>query len=148
MLTPNPNECNSTLTSGMKNIYPYHYIDVNDRGHRLRSGSPVTNLPGAAAEPGGLQPPPSSFCQIFAKSPLFATSFSISMPTAPSRSSQPRHFQIHSAVYAHAMVMILIIIPHFFLFHLIALEIFASYFLRCKIFRRPIRIQQRVAHVL
>ena len=23
-------------------------IDDNDRGHRLRSGSPVTNLPGAA----------------------------------------------------------------------------------------------------
>ena len=35
MLTPNPNECNSTLTSGTKNIYPYPYIDVNDRGHRL-----------------------------------------------------------------------------------------------------------------
>ena len=32
---PNPNECNSTLTSGTKNIYPYP-IDVNDRGHRLR----------------------------------------------------------------------------------------------------------------
>ena len=48
MLTPNPNECNSTLTSGTKNIYPYPYIDVNDRGHRLRSGSPVTNMPGAA----------------------------------------------------------------------------------------------------
>ena len=44
-LTPNPNEYNSTLTSGMKNIYPYPYIDVNDRGHRLRSGSPVTNYP-------------------------------------------------------------------------------------------------------
>ena len=35
-LTPNPNECNSTLTSGTNNIYPYPYIDVNDRGHRLR----------------------------------------------------------------------------------------------------------------
>ena len=34
----NPNECNFTLTSGTKNIYP---IDVNDRGHRLRSGSPL-----------------------------------------------------------------------------------------------------------
>ena len=33
---PNPNECNSTLTSGINNIYPYPYIDVNDRGHRLR----------------------------------------------------------------------------------------------------------------
>ena len=44
-LTPNPNECNSTLMSGTKNIYPYHYIDVNDRGHRLKSGSPVTNYP-------------------------------------------------------------------------------------------------------
>ena len=32
---PNPNECNSTLTSGTNNIYPYPYIDVNDRGHRL-----------------------------------------------------------------------------------------------------------------
>ena len=28
-LTPNPNECNSTLTSGTNNIYPYPYIDVN-----------------------------------------------------------------------------------------------------------------------
>ena len=39
---PNPNECNSTLTSGTNNIYPYPYIDVNDRvtasdrGHHLR----------------------------------------------------------------------------------------------------------------
>ena len=33
---PNPNECNSTLTSGTNNIYPYPYTDVNDRGHRLR----------------------------------------------------------------------------------------------------------------
>ena len=33
-LTPNPNECNSTLTSGTKNIYPYSYIDVDERGHR------------------------------------------------------------------------------------------------------------------
>ena len=49
MLTPNPNECNSTLTSGTNNIYPDPYIDVNDRGHRFRSGSPVTNYPHAAA---------------------------------------------------------------------------------------------------
>ena len=35
-LTPNPTECNSTLTSGTNNIYPYPYIDINDRGHRLR----------------------------------------------------------------------------------------------------------------
>ena len=28
---PNHNECNSTLTSGANNIYPYPYIDVNDR---------------------------------------------------------------------------------------------------------------------
>ena len=40
-LTPNPNECNSTLTSGTNNIYPYPYIDVNDRGHRLR----ITHMP-------------------------------------------------------------------------------------------------------
>ena len=46
---------------------------------------------------GAVAPPP-SFCQIFAKSPFFASNFSISMPTAPSRSSQPPHFQIHSAV--------------------------------------------------
>ena len=46
---PNPNECNSTLMSGTKNIYPYPYIDVNDRGHRLRSGSLVTNYPCAAS---------------------------------------------------------------------------------------------------
>ena len=30
---PYPNDCNSTLTSGTNNIYPYPYIDVNDRGH-------------------------------------------------------------------------------------------------------------------
>ena len=46
-LTPNPNECNSTLTSGTNN--PYSYIDVNDRGHRFRSGSPLTNYPHATA---------------------------------------------------------------------------------------------------
>ena len=45
-LTPNPNECNSTLTSGTNNIYPYPYIDVNV-GHRFRSGSPLTNYPHA-----------------------------------------------------------------------------------------------------
>ena len=33
-LTPNPNECNSTLTSGTKNIYPYPYIDVEERDHQ------------------------------------------------------------------------------------------------------------------
>ena len=49
-LTPNPNECNSTLTSGTNNIYPYSYIDINDRGHRFRSWSPLTNYP--HAEPG------------------------------------------------------------------------------------------------
>ena len=38
---PNPNECNSTPTSGTKNIYSYPYIDVNYRGHRFRSGSPL-----------------------------------------------------------------------------------------------------------
>ena len=36
ILTPDPNECNSTLTNGTKNIYPYPYIDVNDWGHWLR----------------------------------------------------------------------------------------------------------------
>ena len=36
MLTPNPNECNSTLTIGTNNTYPCPYIDVNDRGHRFR----------------------------------------------------------------------------------------------------------------
>ena len=46
---------------------------------------------------GGCSPPP-SFCQIFAKSPFFVSNFSISMPSAPSRSSQPPHFQIHAAV--------------------------------------------------
>ena len=44
---PNPNECNSILTSGTNNIYPYPYIDVNDRGRRLRSGSRLTNYPHA-----------------------------------------------------------------------------------------------------
>ena len=52
-LTPNPNECNSTVTSGTNNIYPaiypYPYIDINDRGHRFRSGSPLTNYPHATA---------------------------------------------------------------------------------------------------
>ena len=48
-LTPNPNEWNSTLTSGTKNIYPTP-IDVKDRGHRFRSGSPVTNYPCAAPQ--------------------------------------------------------------------------------------------------
>ena len=50
---------------------------------------------GAGGGEGGCSP---SFCQIFAKSPFFASNFSISMPTAPSRSSQPPHIQIHSAV--------------------------------------------------
>ena len=49
---PNPNECNSTLTSGTNNIYPCPYIDVNDRGHRFRSGSPLTNYPHAAPSAG------------------------------------------------------------------------------------------------
>ena len=53
-LTPNPNECNSTLTSGTNNIYPFPYIDVNDRGHRFRSGSPLTNYPHALATLGHL----------------------------------------------------------------------------------------------
>ena len=44
---PNPNECNSTITSGTNNIYPYPYVDINDRGHRFRSGSPLTNYPHA-----------------------------------------------------------------------------------------------------
>ena len=35
-LTPNLNKCNSTLTSGTNNIYPYPYLDINDRSHRLR----------------------------------------------------------------------------------------------------------------
>ena len=46
---PNPKECNSTLTSGTNNIYPYPYIDVNDRGHRCRSGSPLTIYPHASS---------------------------------------------------------------------------------------------------
>ena len=44
---PNLNECNSTLTSGTRDIYPHCYIDVDERGHRLRAESPVTNLPRA-----------------------------------------------------------------------------------------------------
>ena len=55
---PNPNECNSTLTSGTNNIYPYPYIDVNDRGHRFRSGSPLTNYPqGTTVHSGGRKMP-------------------------------------------------------------------------------------------
>ena len=41
------NDCNSTLTSGTNNVYPYPYIDVNDRGHHFRLGSPLTNYPHA-----------------------------------------------------------------------------------------------------
>ena len=58
---------------------------------------------------GGCSPP--SFCQIFAKSPFFASNFSISMPTAPSRSSQPPHFQIHSAVYALITILETLLVP-------------------------------------
>ena len=47
-LTPNLNECNSTLTSGTNNIYPSSYIDVNDQGHCFRSGSLLTNYTHAA----------------------------------------------------------------------------------------------------
>ena len=54
-LTPNPNECNSTLTSGTNNIYPYPYIDVNDRGHRFRSGSPLRVYTAVAVPVHGLQ---------------------------------------------------------------------------------------------
>ena len=38
-LTPNPNECKSTLTSGTRGIPLPLYVDVDARGHRLRSGS-------------------------------------------------------------------------------------------------------------
>ena len=48
-LIPNPNECNSTLTSGTNNISPYLYIDVNDRDHRFRLGSPLSNYPHATS---------------------------------------------------------------------------------------------------
>ena len=41
------NECNSTLTSGTGGVYLHCYIDVDERGHRLRAESPVTNLPRA-----------------------------------------------------------------------------------------------------
>ena len=50
MLTPNPNECNSTLTSGTRGIYPHCYIDVDEQGPRLRAESPVTNLPLASPQ--------------------------------------------------------------------------------------------------
>ena len=45
----NPNECNSTLTSGTRGIYPYPYIYiyVDERGHCLRLGSPLTFFPRA-----------------------------------------------------------------------------------------------------
>ena len=51
---PNPNECNSTLTSGTNSIYPYPYIDINDRGYRFKLGSPLTNYPHAASSFGVL----------------------------------------------------------------------------------------------
>ena len=55
-LTPNPNESNSTLMSGTNNIYTYPSIGINDRGHRFRSGSPLTNYPYAAARSGWINP--------------------------------------------------------------------------------------------
>ena len=33
---PNPNECNSTPTSETRVFTPSLYIDVDERGHRLR----------------------------------------------------------------------------------------------------------------
>ena len=33
---PDPNECNSTLKSGTRVFTPALYIDVDERGHRLR----------------------------------------------------------------------------------------------------------------
>ena len=51
---------------------------------------------GGGGEGGAIAP---QFLPNFCKISLFASNFSISMPTAPSRSSQPPHFQIHSAVY-------------------------------------------------
>ena len=50
---------------------------------------------GRAGGAGGYSP---QFLPNFCKISLFASNFSISMPSAPSRSSQPPHFQIHSAV--------------------------------------------------
>ena len=41
MVTPYPNKCNSTQTSGTKNIYPYPYVDVDERGSPLKSGVTV-----------------------------------------------------------------------------------------------------------
>ena len=39
-LSPNPNECNSTLTSGTNNIFPVEMLMIvvtgSDRGHLLR----------------------------------------------------------------------------------------------------------------
>ena len=41
---PNPNECNSTLASGTRGyLPPTLYIDVDERGYRLRVGSPLKN---------------------------------------------------------------------------------------------------------
>ena len=56
---PNTNECNSTLTSGTSGAEPHlnriywgrgstTKIFTNDRGHRFRSGSPLTNYPHAS----------------------------------------------------------------------------------------------------
>ena len=59
-LTPNPNECNSTLMSGTSGgaaptytIYTGEGGQLPDQGHCLRLGSPVTNLPEAATEEPG-----------------------------------------------------------------------------------------------
>ena len=59
-------------------------------GRRSRGG-------GGGGGGGGCSP--LSFGQTFAKSLFFASVFGISLPTVPSRSSLPPHFQIHSAVH-------------------------------------------------
>ena len=49
-----PNECNYTLTSGTKNIYPYPYIDVDEQGHWLR----ILHVRGQVSNDDELPPPP------------------------------------------------------------------------------------------
>ena len=50
MLTPNSYECNSTLTSGSRRIYPPLHIDVDELGHCFRSGSPLMFFPRATGQ--------------------------------------------------------------------------------------------------
>ena len=62
---------------------------VDDRGHRLRSGSPVTNLPGAPA-----QEPVKLLFQVFARYFTFLPAISLFLPTISIRTARQLTNQI------------------------------------------------------